>query len=303
MRAGLRGGEIAPVGFKEQRNLFIMALSEEIGFADRFVREGEVKGRDRKNRKTKRDEKREEDTREMMHAREPRREYRTKTDCADRSSELRQRDGSCDRTQKEASLAQGGEVEIEGDGVAFGGSDLDGGGIGSKGFCEKLELDRGTCEHAATIFGTEVIGLAGGSKGPELAVFAENLNVKIFPKVEGTRGETRRRAGAGARRTRNVGGIGIREKDLNDDFHGFRLAAVIERGLLRAVARAVLTRELGRESERGKESNGSDMWASLGWGEVFGVFVKETGEGFIAALAEEVGFADGLVGKRCVEGE
>jgi len=47
-----------------------MALSEEIGFADRFVGEGEVKGRDRKNRKTKRDEKREEDTREMMHARE-----------------------------------------------------------------------------------------------------------------------------------------------------------------------------------------------------------------------------------------
>jgi hypothetical protein len=180
---------------------------------------------------------------------------------------------------------------------------LDGGGIGSKGFCEKLELDRGTCEHAATIFGTEVIGLAGGSKGSEFAVFAENLNVKIFPKVEGTRGETRRRAGAGARRTRNVGGIGIREKDLNDDFHGFRLAAVIERGLLRAVARAVLTRELGRESERGKESNGSDMWASLGWGEVFGVFVKETSEGFIAALAEEVGFADGLVGKRGVEGE
>jgi hypothetical protein len=77
-----------------------MALTEEIGFADRFVREGEVKGRDRKNRKTKRDEKREEDTREMMHAREPRREYRTKTDCADRSPELRQRDGSCDRTQK-----------------------------------------------------------------------------------------------------------------------------------------------------------------------------------------------------------
>jgi len=45
------------------------------------------------------------------------------------------------------------------------GSDLEGGGIGSEGFREKLELNGGASERAATVFGTKVSGLAGGSKG------------------------------------------------------------------------------------------------------------------------------------------
>jgi len=73
------------------------------------------------------------------------------------------------------------------------------------------------------------------------------------------------------------------------------LAAVIECGLLGAVAGAVLTGELGNEGERRKESDGRDVRAGLRRRENPGVFVEETSKGFIAALAEEVGFANGLV--------
>jgi hypothetical protein len=58
---------------------------------------------------------------------------------------------------------------------------------------------------------------------------------------------------------------------------------------------------LGSEGERCEESDGSDVGAGLGWGEIRGVLVEEAGQGFIVALAEEVGFADGLIGQGAVE--
>ena len=145
---------------------------------------------------------------------------------------------------EERPLAEASEVEVDRDGVPFGGSDLDDGGIGSKGIGEKLELDGGARERATAVFGTEVIGLPGRSKGSEFAIFAENLDVKIYPKVRRTLDEAGGRAGTRACWARNQSSIGFCEVNLDNDFDGFRLAAVIERGLLRAVARAVLTGEL-----------------------------------------------------------
>src|SRR6266852_182278 len=43
------------------------------------------------------------------------------------------------------------------------------------------------------------------------------------------------------------------------------------------------------------------MRARLGRREMLGVFVYETSKGFIAALAEKIGFADGLIGQGAVE--
>jgi len=90
---------------------------------------------------------------------------------------------------------------------------------------------------------------------------------------------------------------------LDDNSYGFLLVAVIECGLLGAVAGAVLAGELGNEGERRKEGDGSDVRAGLGRRENPGVLVEETSEGFIAPLAEEVGFANGLVGQGSVKGE
>jgi len=102
-----------------------------------------------------------------------------------------------------------------------------------------------------------------------------NLDIEIFPKVVGTRGETNWGTRAGARRARNIGGIGVRQKDLDDDFYGFLLAAVIECGLLGAVAGAVLTGELGNEGERRKESDGRDVRAALGGGRTLVVLSRK----------------------------
>src|SRR5258708_522352 len=64
-----------------------------------------------------------------------------------------------------------------------------------------------------------------------------------------------------------------------------------------------MTGELSKNGERREESYGRDVRAGLGRREIPGVFVEETSKGFIAALAEEVGFANGLVGQGSVEGE
>lgn len=119
--------------------------------------------------------------------------------------------------------------------------DLNSGGVGSEGLRQELELYGSASENAAAVIGTAVVGFARRGEGYELFVFAENLNVKIFPKVRRTQDEADGRAGTRSGGTRNEGGISIRQQDLNDDFHGLLLAAMIEGSLLGAVAHRVFT--------------------------------------------------------------
>lgn len=78
---------------------------------------------------------------------------------------------------------------------------------------------------------------------------------------------------------------------------------MIEGGLLGAVAGGVLAGLLDEKSERGEKRDGGDVRASLGKRKETCIFVEEIGHGFVVALAEEVGFADGLIGEWAVEGE
>jgi len=89
---------------------------------------------------------------------------------------------------------------------------------------------------------------------------------------------------------------------LNEDFHGFFLAAVIELSLLGAIADGVLAGLLDEKSERSEEGDRGDVGASFGGGKALRVLVKEAREGFIVTLAEEIGFTDSGVGKRRIEG-
>src|SRR5713226_2996195 len=77
---------------------------------------------------------------------------------------------------------------------------------------------------------------------------------------------------------------------------------MIECGLLGAVV-GLPTGMLNEKSERSEESDGGDVRAGFGRRKGFCVFVEESSHGFVAALTEEIGFADGLVGQRSVEGE
>jgi hypothetical protein len=91
--------------------------------------------------------------------------------------------------------------------------------------------------------------------------------------------------------------------DLNDDSHEFGLIAMIECGLLGAVTGGVLAGLLDEKGEGSEESDGGDVGTRFQWRKEFRVFVEESGHRFVMALAEEIGFADGLIGEGRVEGE
>ena len=55
-----------------------------------------------------------------------------------------------DRAVKEYSLAERSKVEFHGDGISFGGSHQDGGGIGGESFRGEFDFNCGTREDAGT---------------------------------------------------------------------------------------------------------------------------------------------------------
>ena len=87
--------------------------------------------------------------------------------------------------------------------------------------------------------------------------------------------------------------------DFNGNLDRLILTAVIEPGLLGAVVADVLAGELSELGERSEKGNGGDVGAGFGHGEKLNVTGQE---GCIVALAEEIGFADGLVGEGSIKG-
>jgi hypothetical protein len=90
---------------------------------------------------------------------------------------------------------------------------------------------------------------------------------------------------------------------LDNDSHEFSLIAMIKGCLLGTVTGGVLAGLLDEESERSEYSNGGDVRTGFWRRKKLCVFVEESGHGFVTTLAEEVGFADGLVGQGRIEGE
>jgi len=194
------------------------------------------------------------------------------------------------------------EIEIDGEGIALRGNHVNDGGTRGKVFRGEIELESGADESAAA-FITEEIGLAGRREGLELVVFAGNLNVEIFPEIIGTRNKPSWRTGAGTGGASDKRAIRIREMDLHTDSYEFALVAMIKSSLLSAVTGGVLAGLLDHKSERSEEGDGIDVRAGLRRRKEFCIFVEESSHGLVAALAEEIGFADSLVGEGRVEGE
>ena len=194
------------------------------------------------------------------------------------------------------------EVEVEGDGITLRRKHVNGGGAGGKGFDGEIELQSGAGEDAAALLGAAEIGPAVRRDGPELLIPAGHLHVEIFPEIIRARDEAFWRTGAGTGRANDVGTIRIRELDLNDDSHKFGLIAMIESGLLGAVTGGVLAGLLDEYSERSEESDRDNVRTGFRRLQKPCVFVEERGHGFVTALAEEIGFADGLIGQGSVEG-
>ena len=195
------------------------------------------------------------------------------------------------------------DVEVKRNGIALRGNHVNGGGAGGKIFDGEIELESGAGEGAAAVLRTDEIGLAGRREGFELLVFAGNLNVEIFPEIIGTRNKPSWRTGAGTGGASDKRAIRIREMDLHTDSYEFALVAMIKSSLLSAVTGGVLAGLLDHKSERSEEGDGIDVRAGLRRRKEFCIFVEESSHGLVAALAEEIGFADSLVGEGRVEGE
>src|SRR5260370_9468215 len=83
-------------------------------------------------------------------------------------------------TKKSAEMI---EIEIDGDGVTLRGIHVNSGRAGGKVFSREIELESGASDLATTFIGAAEIRMAGRRERFELLVFAENLNIEIFPQV------------------------------------------------------------------------------------------------------------------------
>src|SRR5260370_16759436 len=168
--------------------------------------------------------------------------------------------GAAGKGSREAkSLAEVGEVEVDGDGIGLWGSHVNGGGDGGKVFGGEVELEGGAGDLATTVIGAKVIGLSRRRERFELLVFAGNLNVKIFPKVIGTRDEAIGRPRTGTGGSNDVCRVRIGELNLNDDSHEFSLIPLIKGGLLGTVTEALLAGLLTEMGERMEHSDGGNV--------------------------------------------
>ena len=132
---------------------------------------------------------------------------------------------------------------------------------------------------------------------------AEDAHIEIFPEVVRAKhiasGSTRTRTGWRG----NERAVGRRELNLHDHPNEFGLAAMVELSLLCAVSGAMLAGGLNSQRKRCEERDRSDVRPGARHGKNLGVFGKKAGRAFVSALAEEIGFADGLLRKRRVESE
>src|SRR5437016_16135 len=116
MRAGLWGGKKVPVGFQEERNLFVMPLAEEIGLTNGFLGEIGFKGGSGGQRQIKGQEQTEEDAREMTHGGNLEGSIEQKRIAPIEGSEgITQRARGCHGAHREEKSAQVVEIERDDD--------------------------------------------------------------------------------------------------------------------------------------------------------------------------------------------
>jgi len=197
----------------------------------------------------------------------------------------------------EGYLAEAGEVEVDGDGVAFGGNDFDGDRVGDECANGKLQIDGSASRTARAIAATSVERAASDVGGRKNLVTVRYLDAKVSPEIIVARDERGRRGCSRALRIRDHGAVGISQIDFDSNLDELLLAAMIQQGLLRTVVPDVIAGDLGKLREGSEKSNGGDVRAGLGPREKFDVIAQE---GRVVALAEEISFADGFVGKRSV---
>src|SRR5208283_615789 len=170
-----------------------------------------------------------------------------------------------------------------------------------KGFGKELELNRCANERAAGV-ATDECGLARIEKRREGLIAVEDLHLEFTPKARGPRKKLKRRArGLGSGIAHDTG-VAARKLNHYSDAHGFHKFVMIDLSLLGTVAVGFLAGKLSKKGIRSEKGYRGNVGSGLGRGEMFCVRVQETSEGFIVALAHEIGLPDGGVRQRGNEG-
>src|SRR4029077_11837160 len=91
------------------------------------------------------------------------------------------------------------------------------------------------------------------------------------------------------------GAVGVSEFDGDSHAEAVSNLAIVTSGVLGAVAEGALTGKLDGFGVGSKQFDSRNPGTGFGNGEMAAVFVEKFGGLFIAALAEEIGFADGLI--------
>ncbi len=197
--------------------------------------------------------------------------------------------------------AEGGEVEGSDDLLGIG-DVYDDGGVGRGGdfFGIVEEHDEGA-GHLGAVPDSPESGVAMYLEGFDEFVAVEQAVAKVLPKIRRSKIESVCGAGTLIGFFLDQGAVGVSEFNSDSDAEAVSDLAVVTGGVLGAVAEGALAGKLDGFSVGSKQFHGRNPGTGFGNGEVAAVFIEKLGGLFIAALAEEVGFADGLIGQGAVE--
>jgi hypothetical protein len=179
------------------------------------------------------------------------------------------------------------EIKVGDDVLAVGSVDGHGGVIRGEVSCVVLEADEEAGEPGAAAFssGANVDALVAHTLCFQSLALLRKLNLKILPRASSA--------------------VPVRGSvfHMHNDADSIAAMLIVELGLLGAVTEGVLAREVHSRGVGRKQLNRGNVRARLGSGQMLPVGLKELGHRFVAALAEEIGFADGFTGERELERE
>jgi hypothetical protein len=193
-------------------------------------------------------------------------------------------------------LTEGGEVE-KGDDLRVVGEVDDDSGVRRRGeFLGVVdEDDLGTSHDSAVVDGPES-GAAMHFERLDQIVAVKQAISEVFPKVRRTNGESVWGPGTLAGFYLAQFTVRVRKFDGDGEAEAVAVFAVVLGGILRTVAGGALPGKLDGFGKRSEKLDCGDPGAGFGDRQMAAVLVKELGGFFVAALPEEIGFANGLVG-------